>query len=357
MKTVLVGCGKIADAHVQALGRLSHLTSIVAVCDREPLMAEQLARRFSIARHYTDFQSMLARERPDAVHITAPPAAHLALGRQALSEGCHLYVEKPLTTSRVDDEALLEAARASSKKLAIGYTYAFDPVADALRDAVASGRLGTVVHAQSVYGYDLGGDYGTAASKDGAHWVRHLRGGLLRNSIDHLLHELAEWLPDPSPRVMVLGAMTPDRALGSYDVHLLVGGRERSGSGMFSCSARPALHRVTLFGTKDTATADFHNRTLTLASSGVLRSALGRAVSPFVQSLELARGGARNLAKFAMAEFGFFEGMVNLMRRFYEAIANGTAPPIPYDRIAWISRVTETVLGELESQGTWSHEP
>ena len=44
LRAVLVGCGAIAEHHVQEVAKTSD-ASMVAVCDREPLMAEQLASR------------------------------------------------------------------------------------------------------------------------------------------------------------------------------------------------------------------------------------------------------------------------------------------------------------------------
>ena len=55
---------------IQKLGSV-----VAAVCDRELLMAEQLASRYGITRFYSDFDEMLAREKPDVVHITTPPAS------------------------------------------------------------------------------------------------------------------------------------------------------------------------------------------------------------------------------------------------------------------------------------------
>ena len=81
---------------------------MVAACDRERLIAEQLAARYGIPRHYDDLGALLDRERPDVVHITAPPQTHLPLARQALDAGCHVYVEKPFTLSAADSRALIE---------------------------------------------------------------------------------------------------------------------------------------------------------------------------------------------------------------------------------------------------------
>ena len=51
LKAAIVGCGKIADGHVEEIQKLGNAT-VAAVCDREMLMAEQLASRYGIAAHY-----------------------------------------------------------------------------------------------------------------------------------------------------------------------------------------------------------------------------------------------------------------------------------------------------------------
>ena len=48
LKVAIVGCGRIADGHMEQIRRLPGLARVVAACDREPLMAEQLATRFRI---------------------------------------------------------------------------------------------------------------------------------------------------------------------------------------------------------------------------------------------------------------------------------------------------------------------
>ena len=58
LKIAIAGCGKIADAHVEEI-RKNHTVKLVAVCDLEPIMAEQLAVRYAIPRWYNDVAAML----------------------------------------------------------------------------------------------------------------------------------------------------------------------------------------------------------------------------------------------------------------------------------------------------------
>ncbi|MGB8523710.1 MAG: Gfo/Idh/MocA family oxidoreductase, partial [Candidatus Acidiferrales bacterium] len=63
LKIAIVGCGKIADSHASQIQRISGC-EIVAVCDREPLMATQLADRFPVKQCFTDLTELLSMARP-----------------------------------------------------------------------------------------------------------------------------------------------------------------------------------------------------------------------------------------------------------------------------------------------------
>src|SRR5450759_3112346 len=98
MKIAIVGCGMIADSHANEIRKITD-TELVAVCDKEPLMAAQLADRYDIPMHFTDFDELLTQCHPDIVHILTPPATHYALGISALEAGCHVLMEKPFTVT------------------------------------------------------------------------------------------------------------------------------------------------------------------------------------------------------------------------------------------------------------------
>ena len=138
LRVVLIGCGKAAENHIRAIQRLPAV-SVVAVCDAEPLMAEQLAVRYGVRKHYSDVDAMLEAERPDVVHIATPPQSHLPLAMTALDAGCHVFVEKPLTLCHADSQRLVTHAISCDRKLTVGYGYYFDPIARTMRNLIADG--------------------------------------------------------------------------------------------------------------------------------------------------------------------------------------------------------------------------
>ena len=96
LRVALIGCGQIADAHLQELRRIP-AASVVAVCDLHIDLARQAATRFGVPLAFDDVSRMLGEARPDVVHITTPPHSHRALAIQCLAARAHVYVEKPFT--------------------------------------------------------------------------------------------------------------------------------------------------------------------------------------------------------------------------------------------------------------------
>ncbi len=345
LRTAIVGCGKIADGHVEEIQKLAPNTEVVAVCDRELVMARQLAVRYGIQGVYDDYASMLAQTKPDVVHIATPPHVHRALACQAMDAGAHVFVEKPLTLNYADSKALVDHAEKTGRKLSIGYSYHYEPPAQELRQLRADGQLGDVVHVESFYGYNMEGAFGKALLSDPNHWVHAMPGKLLQNTLDHALAKIIEFLPDERPQVTAFGSSRRDVRFGDIrdelvdEARVIIRGEKVTAYITFSGYARPVGHFLRVYGTKNTAHLDFNNRTCTLDLAPTLPSAIGRLVPAFEQAAQYAREGARNMARFSRSGFHFFAGLGELFRLFYASIENNTPPPISSRdilRIAWM---------------------
>jgi predicted dehydrogenase len=356
LKVGLVGCGKISEGHIEEIQKMPAKARVVAVCDLEILMAEQLAVRYGVASHYDDFERLLQAERPDVVHITTPPQSHLPLALRAIEAGCHVYVEKPLALNHCDAEKLIAAAVAANRKLTIGYSYLFDPPALALREMVANGVLGDPVHVESFFGYNLAGPFGAAIMADGAHWVHRLPGKLLKNNIDHILYKVTEFLHDDAPEIRAVGAVRHSTSYGdgrdlmADELRVMIRGEDVSVYGTFSSSIRPVGNFTRVYGTKNTIHVDYTARTVTLDATPKLPSAIGRLLPAFQQGWQYIREGGRNVKRFAAADFHFFSGLNRLISLYYDSILNDTPVPIPYRDILRISRMMDEILRQVPQQ-------
>jgi predicted dehydrogenase len=382
LKIAIVGCGKIADGHIEEIQKMPAAATVVAVADLEILMAEQIAVRYGVARPYDDLDALLRAEKPDVVHITTPPGSHLPLAMKALDAGAHVYVEKPLTLRYADAKLLIEHAVRARKKLTIGYSYLFDPPALAMREMIARGVLGAPVHVESFYGYNLAGPFGSAILGDGAHWVHRLPGKLFHNNIDHILYKLPEFLPDDRSdeafaadplgglAVTATGYLRRERRFGDARDEMLdelrftitgssmglrpagpgsapYPGGPASVYGTFSSHIKPTGHFARVYGTKNTLHVDYANRSVTMDAQTTLPSAIGRLVPAFDQGLQYLRAGGKNLLRFAQSDFHYFSGLNRLIAMFYESIVSDGPPPIPYRDILRISALIDEIFRQV----------
>src|SRR5205814_2317988 len=122
LRIAIIGCGKVADQHVNAIHRIPGC-EIVALCDRELLMAKQLGERFGISGCFSDLEEMLQSTFPDVVHITTPPQSHYSLAKRCLESGSHVYLEKPFTLTAGRAESLIQFAESSGLKITVGHNY------------------------------------------------------------------------------------------------------------------------------------------------------------------------------------------------------------------------------------------
>jgi predicted dehydrogenase len=347
----IVGCGKIADGHIEEIQKLG-CARVLAVCDLEPILAEQLALRYSVPHQYTDFDRMLSEHRLDVIHIATPPHSHLALARKAAEAGCHVFLEKPLALNATDGRRLIECLQQTARKMTINYWYNFETPALALKEFVAKGNLGDPIHIESYYGYDLAGGFGQALLSDDRHWVHRLPGKLFQNIIDHAINKITPFLPDEPVEIIArayrrqpLNGDRTDGVLDELRVMILAGGV--SAYVTFSSHARPVGHFMRVYGTKNTAHIDFALRSMSVEKRQTVPSALGRLLPPFMSSWQSLRQATNNAREFAGSRFQFFAGMNRLFSLFYESIVHDTPVPISYAEILRVSQIMDEISAQV----------
>jgi predicted dehydrogenase len=356
LRVAIIGCGKIADQHVQAVHRIPGST-IVAVCDREPLMARQLAERFAIEGCFADVADMLEKAAPDVVHVTTPPQSHHDLGLQCLAAGCHVYLEKPFTVTSSEAEDLIRAAGRHGRSLTAGHNYQFSHEMLAMRRLVEQGFLGgRPVHLASHWSYDLGDlNYVGPLLGDPNHWVRRLPGQLMHNLISHGIARLAEFLDDDIT-VLIASAHQSDqlRSLGGQDVmdELRVMLRDRNGMTAtfnFSTQVKPGLNRFEILGPVNSLTVDLSCGSVVRHRGKSYKSYLTFMIPPLNSAREHLANAWRNSLDILRWRLYQDSGVKELVERFHQSITNGTPPPIPYREILLTARIMDSIFAQVRA--------
>lgn len=356
LKVAVVGCGKIADAHVSQIRRVRGC-EIVGVCDTEPLMAGQLAERFQIKRRYTELGQLLEDARPDVVHITTPPESHFKLATMCLERGCHIYVEKPFTLNYPDALQLIAMAEEKGLKVTVGHDVQFNPVARRMRELVRSGYLGgTPVHMESYYCYELGdSSYVRALLTDKQHWVRRLPGKLLHNIISHGIAKVAEFLTSESPTVIAHGfSSTFLKERGESEIIdelrvIIHDGNATTAYFTFSSQMRPSMHQLRVFGPRNGFIVDQDQETLIKLRGGRYKSYAENLVPPVMFASQYVSNLKNNIVAFLSKDLHAKSGMKHLTESFYRSISENKPVPISYREILLTARIMDQIFEQIGS--------
>jgi predicted dehydrogenase len=137
-----LGAAKITPMALIRPARKTSGVSVTAVAARDRPRAEKFARRHGIEKVHADYDALLADPEVDAIYNPLPNGLHAEWTLRALDAGKHVLCEKPFTANAAEAQKVHEAAEASDRIVMEAFHYRYHPLAQRLRDLVASGELG-----------------------------------------------------------------------------------------------------------------------------------------------------------------------------------------------------------------------
>jgi predicted dehydrogenase len=318
-------------------------------------MARQLGERFRVPLCFADAGEMLQTVRPDVVHITTPPKAHLALARQCLQAGSHVYLEKPFTINTADAIELIQLARSQGLKITAGHNYQFTLEMLEMRRLVARNYLGGApVHLESYWPYALTDvSYVGPILSSPSHWVRQLPGQLYHNLISHGVAKLVEFLDDDLTQIHAYSHQSAQlAAMGGSGVQdeLRVFIRDKKGTTAFFCFStqiKPRLNILRILGPVKSLVVDHASGSLIRQEISSHKSYLTYLIPPWRLGLQYFRNAWNNFRNIARGRLHQDSGMKELIERFYDSIRTGGEPPIPYREIILTTRIMEEIFQQV----------
>lgn len=231
-----IGAGGIAGRHAGDLLGFEDV-QIVAACDPEIGRAEELAQRAGGAA-YGDHETMLTREKLDALYICLPPFAHGAPELAAVDAGLPFFVEKPLTTDLPTAERIAQGVAERGLVTAVGYHWRYLDIVEEAQQLLAQNP------ARLALGYWIDG------TPPPAWWrVQARSGGQMMEQTTHIF-DLARLLVGEVERVSASGATTERPAFPDADIQDVTSAMLQFQSGAVGTVASTCLlkwpHRVGL---------------------------------------------------------------------------------------------------------------
>jgi predicted dehydrogenase len=146
----LIGCGRVAQrVHLPILAGLPEVR-LVAVAEPDPQLREQQAGGHAGAEIVAEYEALLDMPEVEAVVVCVPSGLHADVTVAALDRGKHVYLEKPLATSRDGAHAVLSAVERADTIGMIGFNYRFNRAYQELKRCLQSGQYGERIAARTV---------------------------------------------------------------------------------------------------------------------------------------------------------------------------------------------------------------
>jgi predicted dehydrogenase len=143
VKVGIVGLGEVAQIiHLPILESLSDRFEIAALCDISPSLLNLLGEKYRVSHLYTDARQLAAQSDLDAVFVLNSDEYHAECAIAAARNKKHVLVEKPMTLTLADADAMIQARDEAGVQIMVGYMRRYAPAfTKALEEMKSVGKI------------------------------------------------------------------------------------------------------------------------------------------------------------------------------------------------------------------------
>lgn len=150
LKVGIIGIGYWGPNLVRNFNALDGVT-VAGVCDTRPERLEFIKRQYPSVRIFASVTDEIIKSTEiDAVVICTPVSTHFDLGKAALQNGKHLFVEKPFTATSDEARQLIEIAGSGNLKVMVDHTFIYTGAVRKIKELIKSDQLGQLYYFDSV---------------------------------------------------------------------------------------------------------------------------------------------------------------------------------------------------------------
>jgi UDP-N-acetyl-2-amino-2-deoxyglucuronate dehydrogenase len=251
IRFALVGCGRIAGKHFEAITSHAAHAELVAVCDTDPVALDQAVKTTG-ATGFRSLTELLAGSSADAIILATPSGLHASQTIEAAQAGRHVVTEKPMATRWSDGQDMVSACDEAGVQLFVVKQNRRNATIQLLKRAIEKQRFGQIYMVNVNVFWNRPQSY-----YDSSRWrgTWEFDGGAFMNQASHYI-DLLDWLVGPVECVHAFTATLARRievedtgvanirwrsgALGSVNVTMLTYPKNLEGS-------------ITIIGEKGTA--------------------------------------------------------------------------------------------------------
>ena len=202
LKVALIGSGAAGKVHLEAFSSHPAVTSI-SLAETDHDQVELLTKNISFDRVERDYRSLLSDPGIAVVDICLPHDLHYPVAMQAFEAHKDVILEKPISITVEEADAMIAAAKRAGKRLYVALNERFLPLYQKVKQVVQSGDLGKITMASFVV---AGSELPRMNQID--HWkgtFGRSGGGALADSGTHVVDQAIDWFGLPESVTCCMG--------------------------------------------------------------------------------------------------------------------------------------------------------
>lgn len=126
----VIGVGHLGKFHVK-LAAETHNINLVGAYDINHEQVKTVCQECH-TEAFSDLDALL--EKVDAVSIVVPTSEHFNIAMKALDHDCHIFIEKPITSTVEEAARIIGKAKEKQKKIQVGHIERFNPAMLSVKD-------------------------------------------------------------------------------------------------------------------------------------------------------------------------------------------------------------------------------
>jgi UDP-N-acetylglucosamine 3-dehydrogenase len=325
-KVGIVGCGFIAKTrHIPGFLRLKRNVDMKAVCDINQSLATSVAKEFGIPKAYSNLSEMIRKENLNIVDICTPPHTHTPLAIEAMENGCHVLLEKPMALNVSDCDQMNNISQKSGMKLCVVHNEIFRPPFLKAKQLVEKGDIGKLTGMRWCR-LTHRDEYMSSEN----HWVHKLPGGVLGETGPHAVYASLAFLKNVK-NVDIFAKKTLEYPWVPYDYfNLVLEGEHIVSSSVISHSNDCFVADVDLFGTEGVLKLDLQSMLLIrygVSETKPVRLALS-SLNVVAQTLKGVASNAFKVMIGGQRVLSRVRGHDVVIEKFVDSIVNDEKPPV-----------------------------
>ena len=136
MKVGVIGVGSMGMNHARVY---SEIADLVGIADINEKNGKRIAKRFGV-EYFKDYHDLLGMV--DALTIATPTNQHFDIAMDAIANGKHLLIEKPIASTVEEGEKMIDKAKEQGIVLAVGHIERHNPVIRYVKKALKDDKFG-----------------------------------------------------------------------------------------------------------------------------------------------------------------------------------------------------------------------